>query len=117
MEKNMFSINRGTQILVAKMENICVPVCVKCRNGINGIPNCRPDECDLPIELIGKEGRIGVIVSNLVDGKWDFYVKDRSFDVYYIFGFDKDWNEILHLWKMPKKAVLEHLEDLVFYRK
>lgn len=114
-ETNLVTMNRAAQIMVAKLDNICVPVCMKCKSGISGIPNCRPNECDLPIELIGKEGKIGVIISNLVDGKWDFFIKDKTFDVYYVFGFDKDWNEILHLWKIPKKDVMKHLGKLEFH--
>lgn len=113
---NMDLINRTTQIMVAKMEQISVPVCMKCRNGINGIPNCRVSECDLPIELIGKEGRIGIVIANLIDDKWNFQVINKTYDVYYFFGFDKDWNEILGMWKMPRQAVLEHLEELEFFK-
>jgi hypothetical protein len=117
MEKDMFLMNRAAQIMVAKMENITISECVKCKNGINGIPNCRPEECDLPIELVNGNIRICVVIANLIGDKWDFYVKDKTFDMYYIFGFDKEWNKILHVWKIPKKAILEHLGDLVFYRK
>lgn len=114
-KNNMNLMNHASQIMVAKMESISVPVCMKCKNGIDGVPNCKISECDLPIELVNKDGRIGVVISNLKDGKWDFVIEDKTFDMYYIFGFDEDWDNVLHLWKMPRKAVLEHLGELTFY--
>lgn len=109
-KKNSIVMNHATKVLVARLENIQVKECIDCENGIDGIPNCKAGECDLPIELVNNEGRIGVIISNLENGKWDIAIVDKTFDMYYIFGFDADWNEILRLWKMPKKDILEHLE-------
>ena len=108
-------MNRAAQIMVSKMENIPIPVCMKCKSGIDGIPNCKISECNLPIELVSKDGmKIGVFVSNLKDDKWGFAIEDKTFDIYYMFGFDENWDHVIHLWKMPRKAVLEHLEDLTF---
>jgi|SRR3989304_267108 len=103
-------IEHSTKVMVAKLENISIPECLDCKKGINGIPDCHFGECDLPIQLMNKNGKIGIIVSNLKIDKWDFQVKDKTYDIYYLFGFDESWDNILHVWKIPKAEILNHLE-------
>ncbi len=99
-------MNHAAKLMVAKLENIQIEECKICKNGIDGIPNCKAGECDLPIELVDKDGRIGVIVSNLENNAWNFPIDDRTLDKYYFFGFDENYDNV---WKIPGKEVVKRL--------
>lgn len=103
-------MNRAAKILVSKLENIPIRECKDCKQGISGIPNCKIGECDLPIELMTENGKIGIIASNLKEDMWNFRIEDRTCYMYYFLGFDEYWKNMEHAWKIPHDDVIEHLE-------
>lgn len=95
----------ATKLLVAKMYNIKIPECEICKKGTDGIPNCKPGECDLPIELKNdKYGKIKISISNLSNGKWNFpFDRSGDYDTNILFAFSENWENIERVYAVPKK--------------
>lgn len=111
--QGQLDMNYIGKIMVAKIEKISVPECKICSKGIDGVPNCKIGECDLPIELENEEyGKIGVLAAKLEKNKWDFPIdKDNFYDTYFFLAFGENWEEIERVYRIPREDVEKHLEE------
>ena len=100
------------KLLIAKMYQIEISDCKKCPKGINGIPNCKPGECDLPIELKNDQyGKIKILVSKLKDGKWQFpFNRYEDYNTYFLLAFSENWENIEKVYAIPKEDMEDNMD-------
>ena len=100
------------KLLIAKMYQIEISECRECPEGNDGVPDCKPGECDLPIELKNDQyGKIKVLVSELKDGRWQFpFNRNEDYNTYFLLAFSENWENIEKVYAIPKGDMEDHMD-------